>query len=268
MGHGEHHGDRQDAGDPRGRGGSVVLAVPTTAGQFGAIALAAVVGIVLLRNGAPPAAARRWAPASVAVLRCSALRVFFTLLAGLPLLAAAFPNQALGLFNAFYRAGSLVFGGGHVVLPLLQAEVVPPGWVTNNAFLAGYGAAQAVPGTAVHLRGLSRRRDGAVAERLGRRRDLPRRDVPAVVPAGDRRAAVLASAARQAARPISIAGVNAAVVGLLLAALYHPVWTQRHHGAARFRGGACRIPPAHGVEDAAMDGRRALRRDGRGAGQL
>src|SRR5262249_13952630 len=72
--------------------------------------------------------------------------IFFVLLIGLPLLAAVIPSQTLKLFDAFYRAGSLVFGGGHVVLPLLQASVVPPGWVTNDSFLAGYGAAQAVPG--------------------------------------------------------------------------------------------------------------------------
>src|SRR5262249_57509669 len=71
--------------------------------------------------------------------------LFFALLVALPLLSAAIPSQALALFDSFYRSGSLVFGGGHVVLPLLQAEVVPPGWVTNDAFLAGYGAAQAVP---------------------------------------------------------------------------------------------------------------------------
>ncbi len=65
---------------------------------------------------------------------------------GLPLLAAAVPAQPIRLIDSFYRSGALVFGGGHVVLPLLQAEVVPPGWVSNDAFLAGYGAAQAVPG--------------------------------------------------------------------------------------------------------------------------
>jgi chromate transporter len=74
------------------------------------------------------------------------LALFFAPLIGLPLLAAAIPVQSLKLFDAFYRAGSLVFGGGHVVLPLLQAAVVPQGWVSNDAFLAGYGAAQAVPG--------------------------------------------------------------------------------------------------------------------------
>ena len=71
---------------------------------------------------------------------------FFALLFGLPAALAAVPSHPIALFDSFYRSGSLVFGGGHVVLPLLQAAVVPPGWVTNDAFLAGYGAAQAVPG--------------------------------------------------------------------------------------------------------------------------
>ena len=103
------------------------------------------------------------------------LVVFFALLAGLPLLAAAIPNHALAMFNAFYRAGALVFGGGHVVLPLLQAAVVPPGWVTNDAFLAGYGAAQAVPGPLFTFAAYLGAVDGPRAERLGRRRDLPGR---------------------------------------------------------------------------------------------
>ena len=74
------------------------------------------------------------------------LILFFALLAGLPAASAIYQSQPLALFDSFYRSGSLVFGGGHVVLPLLQSEVVPPGWVSNDAFLAGYGAAQAVPG--------------------------------------------------------------------------------------------------------------------------
>src|SRR3546814_20598287 len=74
------------------------------------------------------------------------LTLFVARLLGLPLLSAELPRQALSMVDAFYRAGSLVFGGGHVVLPLLQAEVVPVGWVGNESFLAGYGAAQAVPG--------------------------------------------------------------------------------------------------------------------------
>nr|WP_296634560.1 chromate transporter [Thiobacillus sp. SCN 63-57] len=74
------------------------------------------------------------------------LSLFFALLVGLPLWARLFPGPIVAMVDAFYRAGSLVFGGGHVVLPMLQAEVVPPGWIGNEAFLAGYGAAQAVPG--------------------------------------------------------------------------------------------------------------------------
>src|SRR3989304_5271571 len=74
------------------------------------------------------------------------LILFFALLLGLPVAGAIYQSHSLSLFDSFYRSGSLVFGGGHVVLPLLQSEVVPPGWVTNDAFLAGYGAAQAVPG--------------------------------------------------------------------------------------------------------------------------
>src|SRR5262252_1671999 len=76
----------------------------------------------------------------------AALAVLFALLIGLLLLAAVTADHTVRLIDSFYRSGSLVFGGGHVVLPLLQREVVPPGWVGTDAFLAGYGAAQAVPG--------------------------------------------------------------------------------------------------------------------------
>src|SRR3546814_17966594 len=72
--------------------------------------------------------------------------LFFVLLALLPVASAALASQGLALFDSFYRAGALVFGGGHVVLPLLETEVVRSGWVGKDAFLAGYGAAQAVPG--------------------------------------------------------------------------------------------------------------------------
>jgi len=93
--------------------------------------------------------------------------LFFGLLIGLPLVAAALPLQPVRLFDSFYRSGALVFGGGHVVLPLLQAEVVPPGWVSNDVFLAGYGAAQAVPGPLFTFSALSRHGDGAGAEMAG-----------------------------------------------------------------------------------------------------
>ena len=124
---------------------AIVLAFPTAWGQIGAIILGCIAGVTVLHVNAP--ADHVSLPLKVgrttgAVL----LAVFLAILFGLPLLIAAVPNHSLELFEAFYRAGSLVFGGGHVVLPLLQASVVPPGWVTNDAFLAGYGAAQAVPG--------------------------------------------------------------------------------------------------------------------------
>ena len=121
--------------------------------------------------------------------------LFFALLVGLPPLAAALPAPRARVFDSFYRSGSLVFGGGHVVLPLLQAEVVPPGWVSNDAFLAGYGAAQAVPGPLFTFAAYLGTVMAAAAERLGRRRAVPGRDLPAVVPAAGRRLAVLGHAA-------------------------------------------------------------------------
>ncbi|HIP80636.1 MAG TPA: chromate transporter, partial [Kiloniellaceae bacterium] len=153
------------------------------------------------------------------------LAVFFALLFGLPLLVLAVAAPELAVFDAFYRAGALVFGGGHVVLPLLQAEVVPPGWVSGEAFLAGYGAAQAVPGPLFTF-----------AAYLGA--------VMAPVPAGLVTAAIALVAiflpgfllllgalpfwdalrARPAAQA-ALAGTNAAVVGILGAALYDPIWT-------------------------------------------
>lgn len=91
-----------------------------------------------------------WSGRSGSGTRCSAgvfcLAMFFALLVGLPALKAAYPSPSLARFDSIYRAGALVLGGGHVVVPLLRSEVVPPGWVSNDAFLAGYGAAQAVPG--------------------------------------------------------------------------------------------------------------------------
>jgi chromate transporter len=147
------------------------------------------------------------------------------LLIGLPLLASATSSQAIRLADAFYRAGSLVFGGGHVVLPLLQASVVPPGWVTNDAFLAGYGAAQAVPGPLFTFSAYL----GAIMS--------PQPN--GWVGAGICLVAVFAPSfllvigalpfwedlRHRASAQAALRGINAAVVGLLLAALYNPVWT-------------------------------------------
>ena len=203
---------------------AIVLAVPSAWGQIGAIVLGGVVGIVLPRKDAPvnhvalPLAISRWSGACLLIL-------FFVLLIGLPLLAVSLPSQSLKLFDAFYRAGSLVFGGGHVVLPLLQASVVPPGWVSNDAFLAGYGAAQAVPGPlftfAAYLGAVMGPQPNGWA---GAGLCLVAVFLPSfllvigTLPFWDQ------------LRRLSVAqgvlcGVNAAVVGLLLAALYNPVWT-------------------------------------------
>jgi chromate transporter len=202
---------------------AIVLAVPTTAGQLGAIALGAVAGVVLLRTERAPSPSTL-GPSVQHGFAIACLVVFFALLAGLPLLAAAFPGQALAVFNAFYRAGSLVFGGGHVVLPLLQAAVVPPGWVTNDAFLAGYGAAQAVPGPlftfAAYLgAAMGPQPNGWAGAAICL--------VAIFLPSFLLVIGVLPFWQALRGKPFAqsaLAGVNAAVVGLLLAALYNPVW--------------------------------------------
>ncbi len=211
----------------------IALAVPSAWGQVGAIALGGVVGLAWLRADAPVEHASL--PLNVNRRTGAALlAVFFILLVGLPLLAATTSSQALKLFDAFYRAGSLVFGGGHVVLPLLQASVVPPGWVDNDLFLAGYGAAQAVPGPlftfAAYL--------GAVMGPapngwIGATLCLIAVFLPSfllvigALPFWE-------ALRRQAGAQAALRGVNAAVVGLLLAALYHPVWTAGIAGAGDF----------------------------------
>src|SRR5262250_857810 len=211
----------------------IALGAPSSWGQIGAIALGGGVGALILGGGeaiAPAALPLHVSRALGALL----LAVFFVLLIGLPLLAAAIPSQALREFDAFYRAGSLVFGGGHVVLPLLQASVVPPGWVGNDAFLAGYGAAQAVPGPlftfAAYL--------GTVMEPepngwIGASICL----IAIFLPSFLLVIGALPFWEQLRRRPVaqaSLRGVNAAVVGLLLAALYHPVWTVGITNAADF----------------------------------
>ncbi len=212
---------------------AIALAVPSAWGQIGAIAFGAVVGLIVLRGGAPAGHVVLPSPVGRGAA-IAALAAFFVLLAGLPLLAAALPVQSLALFDSFYRAGSLVFGGGHVVLPLLQAEVVPPGWVSGDAFLAGYGAAQAVPGPLFTFAAFL----GAVMQPepngwLGGMLCLFAIFLPSfllvigALPFWD------ALRARQQAQS-ALKGVNAAVVGLLIAALYNPVWSAGILNAADF----------------------------------
>jgi len=197
---------------------------PTAGGQVVVIVLAGLAGVWLLAATAPAPASGSSVPVG-RPLAIASLAVFFALLLGLPIVRYLGPAHPVAVFDSFFRAGSLVFGGGHVVLPLLQAAVVPPGWVSNEAFLAGYGAAQAVPGPlftfAAYL--------GAVMQMppsgwAGAALALAAIFLPSfllvigALPFWD---ALRARAGFQAA----LRGINAAVVGLLLAALYNPVWT-------------------------------------------
>ena len=123
----------------------LVLALPAAIGQLVAIAAGALAGAVLLKADAPAVSDDLRLPVSH---RTGALliAIFFAILVGLPVVSAGHAGTGLRLFDTFYRVASLVFGGGHVVLPLLQSELVPTGLIHEDAFLAGYGAAQAVPG--------------------------------------------------------------------------------------------------------------------------
>lgn len=212
---------------------AIALALPSAWGQIGAIALAAAVGMACCRGEVSDTLLH--VPVSVSRRAgAAALALFFALLVVLPLLAAALSSHALTLFVTFYRVSSLVFGGGHVVLPLLQAEVVVPGWVGNDVFLAGYGAAQAIPGPLFSF-----------AAYLGMVMTSPPNGwvgavlclvaiylpslllVIGVLPFWD---GLRRSAWTQAA----LRGVNAAVVGLLIAAFYQSMWTVAILGSADF----------------------------------
>jgi chromate transporter len=202
----------------------IMLALPSTIGQIGVIVLGALVGRFLL----PAEAVRAQSAVAVPISRpmaIGALVIFFALLVGLPLVASATSSQTIKLIDSFFRTGSLVFGGGHVVLPLLQQEVVPPGWVSNDAFLAGYGAAQAVPGPlftfAAYLGAVMRPQPNGW---LGGVICL----VSIFAPSFLLLIGTLpfwSELRRRAGVQAALKGVNAAVVGLLLAALYQPVWT-------------------------------------------
>lgn len=210
-----------------------VLLVPSAWGQVGVIASAAVVGLWLFK----PEPAQAHDPLPITVGRRAGafwLTLFFVLLAGLPLLTALLPHPALAMVDAFYRAGSLVFGGGHVVLPLLQAEVVPTGWVGNDAFLAGYGATQAVPGPLFTFAAfLGASMNQTPTGWLGGLIALLAIFAPSfllVVGALPFWEGLRRHARTQAA----LLGINAAVVGLLLSALYQPVWTSAIHAPRDF----------------------------------
>jgi chromate transporter len=206
----------------------IVIAAPTAVGQIAAIAAGATAGFWACR-GAPAAAGRLAVPIS-RPLAATALGLFVLLLLGLPVAAAVWSVPALAAADAFYRAGALVFGGGHVVLPLLHASVVEPGWLSEDAFLSGYGAAQAVPGPlftfAAYLGAVM---GGSAMAALA----LLAIFLPGLLlvlgalPFWDQ----LGRGTRTQA---AVRGVNAAVVGVLLAALYDPVWSKGIGGPADF----------------------------------
>lgn len=204
-------------------GAVVMLAfLPTAFGMVGAIVLGALAGLALGRGSGAPVGGHVTMPVSHG-MAAAAVATFFALLFLLPVLAAQ--SQALAVVDSFYRAGALVFGGGHVVLPLLQAEVVEPGWVTPDQFLAGYGAAQAVPGPlftfAAYLGAVLGPEPngvfGAVIALLAV--FLPGFLILIGVLPFWYRFRAMASAQSL------IQGANAAVVGILGAALYSPVFT-------------------------------------------
>lgn len=211
----------------------IVLASPSAWTQVGVIVLAALVGLAWFRpaarDGHESLPIRVGRPAAIV-----ALVLFFGLLLVLPLLADGWNSTALARMDVFFRAGSLVFGGGHVMLPLLQAEVVPNGWVDNETFLAGYGAAQAVPGPLFTFAAfLSTSMTGAPNGWLGGLLCLVAIFLPAfllvvgVLPFWE-------GLRRHVRMQAALMGINAAVVGLLLAALYQPVWTSAVLGPADF----------------------------------
>ena len=216
-----------------------VQAWPTGWGQLAVIAVAGIIGWRFLRT--EQATAERGRQFRVSQwLAVACLAVFGALLLGMPVLrqvlTAGAVLEPLQVFDSFYRAGSLVFGGGHVVLPLLQELVVTPGWVTNAEFVAGYGAAQAVPGplfTFSAYLGTALAIESGPKGWAGGLFALAAIFLPSfllvigVAPFWDR-------LRNWASFGGALRGINAAVVGLLLAALYDPVWTSAIHGPEDF----------------------------------
>jgi chromate transporter len=210
---------------------AVILATGSPFAQLAVLAGGAFIGWLVLRSSASTVADAVSAAGLSRRVGVVALGLFAGLLVALPLLAAL-DGTAVASISAFFQAGALVFGGGHVVLPLLHASVVGPGFVSDGQFLAGYGAAQAVPGPLFTFAGFL----GTVS----------------TAPPGGAAGGLVAVVAIFApsflliwgALPFwhelrastsfrrALAGTNAAVVGLLAAALYTPVWTSAVTGLA------------------------------------
>jgi len=203
---------------------AMALCVSASWGQIAVIVIGACAGRLFLTSSSN----EEYSGLNIPVGRITAyscLTLFFSLLVLLPLMAAYWPNHLLAVVDRFYRVGALVFGGGHVVLPLLQSAVSKGNWVDNELFMAGYGAAQAVPGPLFTFSAYL----GAIMSPvphgwIGGLASLLAIFLPSfllvigLLPLWEK-------LRRNNAAKTSIAGVNAAVVGLLGAALYNPLWT-------------------------------------------
>lgn len=210
---------------------AALLAAPGAITQLAVIALGGVAGYRLYRDSIPAAeAARPPSNARAHLFAAAALATFAALLVALPAIASATGSRTMIVIDGFYRSGSLVFGGGHVILPLLRAEVVPRGLVTDEQFLAGYGAAQALPGPlftfsaylgAVMAPGTAGLKTGFLC--------LFAIFLPAWLLIGGALPFWQRLRAERWAQA-ALAGANAAVVGVLLAALYSPVVTESVRG--------------------------------------
>jgi chromate transporter len=211
----------------------VTLAWPTAVGQLSSIAIAGIVGLIIFPGAAFSSLSHMRFPVGKKT-GIAAWVTFFALLVGLPVLRQIWPSHALEVFDSFFRVGSLVFGGGHVVLPLLQSEVVGPGWITNEQFVAGYGAAQAVPGPLFTFAAyvgtvMGPEPNGWTGAMLAL--------VAIFLPSFLLIAGALPFWDLLRSVPVfqsALKGINAAVVGLLLTALYKPVWTSAIYSPADF----------------------------------
>jgi chromate transporter len=210
----------------------MILFSDSSVAQLGTILMGGIAGLWLCRAATPNAAAGTLGVTVSRRAGLAALTLFIVLLALLPLLARF--SQGAQLFDAFYRSGALVFGGGHVVLPLLSRAFVTPGWVSQDSFLAGYGAAQALPGPlfsfAAYLGAVAAASPHGIA---GAVLGLVGIFLPGIL--------ILLGALpywsvlrKRVGAQAAMRGINAAVVGLLGAALYNPLWTGSVRSPADF----------------------------------
>ena len=227
------------------------LSLNSAVGQLLIIISGAGAGWILLRDSGEPDIGEPITVNISKLLALIALSVFFLGLIMLPVLRQLVPGYGIEIVDSFFRSGSLVFGGGHVVLPLLQNEIVPAGWITQEQFIIGYGAAQAVPGPlftfSAYVGALG---PGSLNPILGSTLAVAAIFLPSfllligVLPFW----ALLRS--QKNFRSI-LRGVNAAVVGILLAALYDPIWVSAIHTSMDFAlaaGALCllgfwKVPP-------------------------